>query len=536
MKQPFLGRSLAVIDDLSREERMYLFSKTRELKDAVRRGDRQAVNRFRIQDESLGIYEVFLEDSTRTRESFKNAAKFHNCKISTLSTDSSSFNKGESYSDTFNTLAGYDNSIFIIRSKLEGVCRWLELSGDRYARRMGLSRRPSFINAGDGKHEHPTQELLDEFTFLEDNAWSTESIHVALVGDLFHGRTVHSKVDGLSIFKQAVVDLVAPDELALPDEYLNRMKDNGFTVRTFPSIRAYLDQPTVADKWYFTRPQLERMGEQILRRQDELREAVTFSRDLLGQLPPDTIFYHPLPRNKVHPVIPAWLDETPLNGWERQSANGMLVRIVLLAMISGHLGDDYTAAAADPVSRDPEQTEYVQAVDPVSRKDHVKQYSEGVQPIRSGTVIDHICRGDSSQEIRRHMHLIVSLLGLHGKGGEWVSTSQQEEQVLKGIIFRPGYGSWSEDEIKRLAAAAPGSTLNIIEEGRVTAKYRLSLPPLLTGLPGLACRNDLCISHPSHDEAVVPRFNKTREGYLTCEFCGRRHSFKEVWMGRKAGN
>jgi len=206
----FVGRSLCVIDDFNIEERAYLFNKVKELKKAMAENDKQKLDTFRINDPDFGIYEVFLEDSTRTKESFKNAAKFHLTKVSELSASTSSFNKGESFSDTFNTLAGYSNSIFIIRSKVEGVCAHLEKKCSEFAARNSLVRKPSFINAGDGKHEHPTQELLDEYTFLEDNNFDFDSIHVALVGDLFHGRTVHSKANGLKLFKNVKIDLVAP--------------------------------------------------------------------------------------------------------------------------------------------------------------------------------------------------------------------------------------------------------------------------------------------------------------------------------------
>ncbi len=298
MRHEFKGRSLSVINDLSIAERRYLFAKTRELKEAIAGRDEKKLAEFRIDDPDFGIYEVFLEDSTRTRESFKNAAKFHRVKLSSLSTDSSSFNKGESYADTFNTLAGYDNSIFIIRSKLEGVCRWLEEAAAGYAQRNGLPGRPSFINAGDGKHEHPTQELLDEFTFLEDNDWSSDHLHIALAGDLFHGRTVHSKAHGLTVFDSVKVDLIAPPELAMPTYYTEIMKGHGFEIREFSSIEEYLAQDDIADKWYFTRPQLERMGDRILQRQEELRESITFAQRFLPLIPEHTRFYHRCPDTK----------------------------------------------------------------------------------------------------------------------------------------------------------------------------------------------------------------------------------------------
>jgi aspartate carbamoyltransferase len=525
----FTGRSLAVIDDLTISERRYLFEKTRILKEALLQDNQEKLSGFRIDDPDFGIYEVFLEDSTRTRESFRNAAKFHRSKVSDLATDSSSFNKGESYADTFNTLAGYHNSVFIIRSKLEGVCRWLEEEAALYAQRNGLTRRPSFINAGDGKHEHPTQELLDEFTFLEDNGWDTSSIHLALVGDLYHGRTVHSKADGMRIFDSVKIDLIAPVELAMPESYRLRMEENGYEVRIFDSIDAYLQQKDIADKWYFTRPQLERMGEQILKRQDELRAKVTFRREFTDSLPKGTKFYHPLPRHRVHPTIPTFLDDTPLNGWERQSINGMYVRIILLALVAGKIGDDFTGEAK---RRDRVDEEYIVQVE--SSKIHASEkgeaYSEGVRPILNGLVIDHICKGDDPATIRRHMALISKVMGLDdGKGGEWISTSKKDSGMYKGIIFRPGSHQLDRKDLKRLAAVAAGCTLNIIHDGQVVEKYRTHLPPRIYNFDDLACNNEACISHPSHNEGVPARFVRTRDNRYSCSYCGTVHTFKEIW-------
>jgi aspartate carbamoyltransferase len=532
IRNVFVGRSLCVIDDLSIAERTYLFSKVKELKTAIENGDQTAMDRFRINDKDFGIYEVFLEDSTRTRESFRNAANFHHAKVSELSADSSSFNKGESFADTFNTLAGYSNTIFIIRSKVEGVCRWLEDEGSAFAQRNRLWRKPAFINAGDGKHEHPTQELLDEFTFLEDNGWSTDNLHIALVGDLFHGRTVHSKADGLKLFKHVKVDLIAPTELAMPDSYVEKMRENGFSLRMFSSIDEYVGQEDIARKWYFTRPQLERMGDRILQRQGELRSAITFRKDFIDRMPEGTKFYHPLPRHKEHPTIPTFLDDTSFNGWERQSINGMYVRIVLLSLIGGKIGDEFVPPATMETG-DANDEEYIISV-PVSgdAAKAVKNYSEGVHPIRDGIVIDHICRGDSPSEIRNHMRLISSVLNLdEAKGGEWVSTGKTPGS-FKGIIFRPGARELTRKELKRLAAVAPGCTLNIIKDGKVAAKYRTHMPPRIYNFDDLSCTNEACISHPSQSEGVPALFYRTADNRFACAYCGKSHSFKEIWKSK----
>lgn len=521
----FRARSLCVIDDFTKEERLYLFSQVKKLKEAIKNNDTKLLDSFRINDPDYGIYEVFLEDSTRTKESFRNAISFHHAKLTEMSADNSSFNKGESYADTFNTLCGYSNRIFIIRSKVEGVCAYLDKECSKYSKRNNLGFKPAFINAGDGKHEHPTQELLDEYTFLEDNLWDTSYLHIALVGDLYHGRTVHSKADGLKLWSKVKVDLIAPEELQMPSSYLRRMKDNGFEVRVFSSIEKYLkENDDIATKWYFTRPQLERMGEKILQKQDELRKTITFREEFIPLLKENTKFYHPLPRHKVHPTIPTFLDNTPLNGWERQSINGMYTRIVLLALIAGKIGSDY-------VSSEREETEAIEdnwieeVKNPSVKK---REISEGVKPIRDGIVIDHILRGENPEEIRRHMILIRKVMALDGlKGGEWVSQGQNGK--FKGIIFRPGYFSLDHKAIKRLAAVAPGCTLNIIENGKVKTKIRTKMPPRIYNFDDLMCTNEACISNDSQSENVKAMFIRTKDNNFRCAYCSRVHSFKEIF-------
>ena len=526
----FAGRSLTVIEDFSIEERRYFFKKVYELKNAILSDDRKTMDEFRINDPDFGIYEVFLEDSTRTKESFRNAAKFHHAKVSELICSSSSINKGESYADTFNMLSGYDNAIFIVRSKVEGLCRYLDEQSRAYQQRNNLKLKRAFINAGDGKHEHPTQELLDEFTFLEDNNMDFSSLHVALVGDLYHGRTVHSKADGLKVFDKVKVDLIAPAELAMPDSYVEKMKENGFEVRTFSSIEEYLKADDIADKWYFTRPQLERMGERILQKQDELRKSITFRREFMPLLKEGTKFYHPLPRHKEHPTIPTFLDNTPLNAWERQAINGMYCRMVLLSLIAGKIGSDYMGKAKADEESALRQEEYIVSVDLSDRPagGKVKNYSEGVHPIDNGIVIDHICKGDSPSEIREHMRLISSVLGVdEGRGGEWISRGA--DGSFKGIIFRPGEYNLSRKDLKRLAAVAPHCTLNIIKDGKVIEKFRTHMPPRIYNFDDLCCANEACISHPSQGEGVSSMFIRTQDGHYACAYCGRFHTYKEIW-------
>ena len=525
MSNVFKGRSLNVIEDFSIAERRYFFQKVFELKKAILAGDNEVMDSFRINDPDFGIYSVFLENSTRTKESFKNAAKFHHVKVNELLTNASSINKGESFADTFNTVTGYRNSIFIVRSTVEGLTSYLSNETAEYARRNGLPYTPAFINAGDGKHEHPTQELLDEFTFLEDNDMNFDSIHVALVGDLYHGRTVHSKADGLKLFKEVKVDLIAPPELQMPESYVELMLENGFTVRMFASIEEYLQQEDISDKWYFTRPQLERMGERVLQKADFLRQSITFRKEFMKKLRPGTRFYHPLPRHKEHPTIPTWLDETELNGWERQSINGYYCRITLIGLIAGSIGDDFVPE--DVSVPQEEEEDYIEEV-PTSSVKKEKEYSEGIRPIQNGLVIDHICKGDRPKEIRAHMNLISSVLGLDDeRGGQWISCGH--DGSYKGIIFRPDARDLERKDLKRLASVAPGCTLNVIREGRVERKYRLHMPPRIYNFDDLCCKNEACITHPSNKENVPAIFYRTADEHFECAYCGRFHTFKQIW-------
>ncbi|HTX72713.1 MAG TPA: aspartate carbamoyltransferase [Rectinemataceae bacterium] len=522
----FKGRTVAVVDDLSLDEQRYLYRKARELKGAALRGE--DVSAFRLDDRDYSAYLIFMEDSTRTRESFRNAAKFLGARTNVFDAATSSFNKNESIVDTVKMLFGYSaDSCFIVRSKLEGVCRALEDSLGRYAALQSRDR-PAFINAGDGKHEHPTQEFLDEFSFLEQLGWHDERIHLALTGDLFHGRTVHSKADGLRVFREVRVDLVAPDPLMMPSHYVERMKARGYEVRLFETLDEYLGSGKVAPIWYFTRLQLERMGEAVLEKAQALRAAVTFRKDMLGKLPDGTRFYHPLPRDRVNATNPTFLDELPLNGWDGQSANGYWTRIVLMGMVSGLLGDDFEGES--PAVRNFED-DFVREAAVVSReKPEVKV---GIRPVDEGIVIDHISSGAPIADIWNHIDAVRCILKLNVRSSHGVF--HNDRGTFKGIISLPEITSFGERDLKKLAAIAPGCTLNLIKGRRVVKKYRLDMPPRIYGFDQISCKNEACVSHPSHLEGVTPEFR--RKGppggeagtTFVCRYCEREHSFREIW-------
>ncbi|MBN1646879.1 MAG: aspartate carbamoyltransferase [Spirochaetales bacterium] len=521
MEHPFRGRSISVVHDLSVDEQAYLYEKTRELKKAVLEG--KDTGMFSLNDPDFSIYLMFLEDSTRTKESFQNAARFHGTRVNVFDARSSSFNKNESITDTVKMLFGYaQRSLFIVRSKQEGLCTWLDQALGEYAAAIGYPK-PPFINAGDGKHEHPTQEFLDEFSFLEQLNWDRSSIHLALVGDLFHGRTIHSKADGLRIFSRVRVDLVAPDLLAMPEYYIHKMEANGYDVRIFPSIEAYLASGDFADIWYFTRLQLERMGDEVLDKADLLRASVTFRKEDLVRLRENTRFYHPLPRHRVHPVIPSFLDHLPLNGWDRQSINGYFTRIIEIAMLSGKIGSDFSGKSSDARNFD---DDFVEEVKVVPRPK--QEYKIGIKPVENGIVIDHIARGREIRDIWNHIDKIRHIIGLNCRSSHGVYHTD-DPQYYKGIISLPGILSFDDRDLKKLAAIAPGCTLNIIKDSKVTNKYRLHIPPRLYNFDEISCKNENCISAAANHEPVPAEFYRSKDNSFICKFCEKEHKFQEAW-------
>lgn len=517
----FKGRTIARSSDFSFDERFYLFQKARELKQAFLEG--KDVSKYRLAEDK-GVYLCFFEASTRTKESFKNAANFLGATVQNLDIETSSVTKKESYYNTIKTLTGYNNNIFILRSKTEGVCTWLQESLGRFAENNQLEK-PCFVNGGDGKHEHPTQEELDQFTFLEQMNWDSSSIHIAVVGDLFHGRTVHSKVYGLKNFKNVKVDLIAPDIMQMPAHYVEVMQDNGFEVRNFNSLDEYYENGDIATVQYFTRLQLERMGDEVKQRENELRKAVTFREDHMDKVPEETKLYHPQPFDKENPTIPLCVSETKLNGYDNQSINGFFWRVVLLNAMAGNIGEDFDGRAKEVTEF---EEDFIEKVDSAGKGR--SDPNVGIRPLENGVVIDHVCKGESPEEIWKHLQLVLKVIELNDTGFCGVGVSGDGKS--KGFIVMPDKEKLGEKDMKRLAAVSPECTLNVIKNNVVEEKFRLHMPPRIYGFEELACRNPMCVSREEYFEGVVPEFH-AEKGQFTCKYCDTAHSFKEIWKAQQ---
>jgi aspartate carbamoyltransferase len=303
---------------------------------------------------------------------------------------------------------------------------------------------------------------------------------------------------------------------------LRRWLRTGYKVRIFNSIEEYLSQSDKALIWYFTRLQLERMGDDVRDRVASLRKSVTFTEEYLERVSPDTRFYHPLPRHRVYPTIPQFLDGLPFNAWDEQSINGYYTRIMEIALFNGLFGDDFNGASKTQPSY---ADDFVKEVRVKETKAH--DYKVGIKPVDNGIVIDHIGKGQPIEDIWKHIDKIRRIMKLNFRSSHGVYHSNSEGKY-KGIISLPDILSFDEGQIKMLGAVAPGCTLNIIKDRNVLKKYRLLMPP------GLPFRRDILQERELHlssktREHVTPEFLQVREVELHLQVLREAHTFHEIW-------
>src|SRR5437879_6376203 len=146
------------------------------------------------------VVNVFYESSTRTSSSFELAAKRLSADTMSIKSSGSSVDKGESLKDTAITLGAYDPDVIVIRHPQIGAPNLVARVTEAHV-----------VNAGDGKHQHPTQALLDLYTMREELG-RIEGLHVAIVGDVLHSRVARPLIQALAL-TGAQVTLVGPPTL-----------------------------------------------------------------------------------------------------------------------------------------------------------------------------------------------------------------------------------------------------------------------------------------------------------------------------------
>jgi aspartate carbamoyltransferase catalytic subunit len=250
------------------------------------------------------VMTVFFESSTRTSSSFELAAKRLSAETMSLKASGSSVDKGESLKDTILTLSAYRPDVLVIRHPGVGAAGLVTAHTDAHV-----------VNAGDGKHQHPTQCLLDLHT-IRSQLGRIEGVHVAIVGDVLHSRVARSNIQGL-VMMDARVTLVGPPPL-IP----RGIEAMGAEVRH--DIGAIAD----ADVVYVLRMQRERMAEGA-NYVPSLREYTALWGITPGRVRPTQMVMHPGPMNRGVEIAPEVAD-APNSCIVSQVQAGLAVRMAVL--------------------------------------------------------------------------------------------------------------------------------------------------------------------------------------------------------------
>ncbi len=305
---PWYGKDIISVKQFGREDLEYIFAVSHEMHDMV-----DHIGTFDLLKGKI-LANLFYEPSTRTSSSFTAAMeRLGGSVIPINEVKYSSVSKGESLADTVRTLECYADVI---------VLRHPEVGSAAIAAKA--AHKP-VINAGDGIGEHPTQALLDAFTIREEIG-HIDGLTVTLLGDLKHGRTVHSLARLLSRYK-VKLNYVSPDILRMPAELITELKEKGIEQGEFTS----LDQPLAeTDVLYVTRVQKERFTDEAA--YESVKGAYIIDPKVMKAAKERMIVMHPLPR--VGEISPDF-DEDPRAAYFRQMEYGLYVRMALLAMVLG---------------------------------------------------------------------------------------------------------------------------------------------------------------------------------------------------------
>jgi aspartate carbamoyltransferase catalytic subunit len=267
------------------------------------------------------VINVFYESSTRTSSSFELAAKRLSADTMSIKSSGSSVDKGESLKDTAITLGAYDPDVIVIRHPQIGAPQLVARVTDAHV-----------VNAGDGKHQHPTQALLDLYT-IKQELGRIDGLHVAVVGDVLHSRVARSLIQALALMG-AHVTLVAPPAL-LPREIETMGCD---TTTEIAAVAA-------ADVVYVLRMQRERMQEGA-NYVPSLREYTAQWGITPERIRPGQKVMHPGPMNRGVEIDPRVADHADAL-IEAQVRAGLVTRMAVLYDLL--VGAPAPVPAVDPV-------------------------------------------------------------------------------------------------------------------------------------------------------------------------------------------
>jgi aspartate carbamoyltransferase catalytic subunit len=255
------------------------------------------------------VLNLFYEASTRTRSSFELAAKSLSADVINFASSGSSVEKGESLKDTVQTLSAYRPDLIVVRTPHVGaaelIAGWTTAAG---------------VNAGDGKHEHPTQALLDVHT-LRERLGTLDGLNIWIVGDVLHSRVARSNI--MAFQKMGARVTVAGPPTLIP----RGIETLGC------EVRYTLDELPQADVVYALRMQNERMDESWI---PSIREYATWYQINGRRLGPKQVLMHPGPVNRGV-ELSAEVVDSPQAVITAQVAAGVVVRMAVLYEVLAHV-------------------------------------------------------------------------------------------------------------------------------------------------------------------------------------------------------
>jgi aspartate carbamoyltransferase catalytic subunit len=269
------------------------------------------------------VFNLFFESSTRTRTTFEIAAKRLSADVINLNISTSSTSKGETLLDTVDNLSAMQADMFVVRHASSGAPFLI-------AQHLDAMRQEHIhvINAGDGRHAHPTQGLLDMFT-IRHYKKDFSRLTVAIVGDVLHSRVARSQIHALTALGVPEVRLIGPKTL-LPG---HADKLGGCAnVRLFHDMREGLKDVDVV---MMLRLQNERMQGALLPSSEEFFKYYGLTPDKLERARPDAIVMHPGPMNRGVEIDSAVADG-PHAVILPQVTFGIAVRMAVMAMLAGN--------------------------------------------------------------------------------------------------------------------------------------------------------------------------------------------------------
>lgn len=261
------------------------------------------------------VFNLFFEASTRTRTTFEIAAKRLSADVINLAVNLSSQSKGESVLDTVANLAAMQADMFVVRHAA---------SGAPYLIARHVAPEIHVINAGDGRHSHPTQGLLDMFTIRHFKKNFTD-LRVAIVGDILHSRVARSQIHALTTLGCPEIRVIGPKTL-LPSHVEN------LGVHVYHDMRKGLREVDVV---MMLRLQSERMQGALLASGQEFYKFYGLTEDKLALAKPDAIVLHPGPMNRGVEI-----DSSVADGSQSvilpQVTFGIAIRMAVMSILAGN--------------------------------------------------------------------------------------------------------------------------------------------------------------------------------------------------------